>query len=101
VRDHVFYNAGCGGGPLSWPLVACRRLLRRLLRPFFDRQVELARDMDKDLTDLGQRHEALERQVKHLAALGWDQVAFARRLAALEDRVEALQRSAEDAHEAA
>jgi hypothetical protein len=39
--------------------------------------------------------------VKHLAALGWDQEAVARRLAALEDRVEALQRSAEDAHEAA
>jgi hypothetical protein len=101
VRDHVFYNAGGGGGPLSWPLAACRRLLRRLLRPYFDRQVELSQDMDKDLTGLGQRHEALERQVKHLTALGWDQAAFARRLAALEDRVETLQRRAEGAHEAA
>jgi hypothetical protein len=86
MRDYAFYAAGCqnvrGLGKL---LVPIRRLLRRLLRPMFYRQEELFKAMDRDITDALLRTDYVEG--RH-----YDNEAVARRLAILEDRVEALMR---------
>jgi hypothetical protein len=105
VDDLAFYNAGCqelwGARRVVVPF---RRLLRRLLRPIFLRQVELfqglidrldagekslqeARD---DLDRLAWRQDALEEQSETVQAFGWDYVAMGRRLSVLEDQIASL-----------
>jgi hypothetical protein len=103
--DLAFYNAGCenpkGARKL---LVLSRRALRRVLRPVFQHLAAILQHLcdrldaaDRadaglrtDLDHLARRHEDLREQMQAAIAFGWDYVAMARRLAALEDRVEAL-----------
>jgi hypothetical protein len=84
MRDYEFYNVSCGDptGIRFFP-VSLRRVLRRLLRPFFFRQVELFRSLEEDIQALDQRHEKL-------IALVGDHVALVRRLATLEEQIAAL-----------
>jgi hypothetical protein len=86
-QELAFYNVGCqeprGARRVVVPF---RRLLRRVLRPIFVRQ---------DLEHISQRQFHLAEQLQGSVALGWDYVATVRRLAALEDRVEALTLRAE------
>jgi hypothetical protein len=105
MSDLGFYNAGCdepqGVRRLVVPL---RRLIRRILRPIFQRQVELFQSLcdridvadcndqslRSELANLANRHDDLADQMQSTIAFGWDYVALTRRLAILEDRVEAL-----------
>lgn len=110
MPDLAFYNVGTEpGGRLRSLVVLPRRLLRRLLRPFFQRLVEIlqslcdrldaAEEADRalrsDVERLHERQEQLAESLRSSIALGWDHVAMARRLAVLEDRVELLTRLAE------
>jgi len=98
VRDIAFYNVGISElKGYRRVVIPFRRLLRRLLRPIFLRQVELFRQLDEerrqlhtDLENIARRQDLLEEQVKATLAFGWDYVALTRRLAALEDQVSAL-----------
>jgi hypothetical protein len=98
VRDLAFYNTGCDAPAGKRALlVPPRRLLRRLLRPFFQRQVDLYRELHERIDAIEHAlHTIRERQDRLAAetfagvALGWDHVALSRRLACLEDAVEAL-----------
>ncbi len=98
MTDYAFYN-DLGPSPTGPKrvLTVVRRAFRRVLRPIFVRNAEI-------LAAHGLRHDAAESSIKDLhtridrtndqlqatIAFGWDYVAMARRLAALEDRVEAL-----------
>jgi hypothetical protein len=89
-------------------VVPARRALRRLLRPVFQRQAELFqhlsdrldateaadRGLRADLDALAARQQQAGEQLQATVAFGWDYVALVRRLAVLEDRVEALARDA-------
>jgi hypothetical protein len=105
VQDLAFYNAGCDKPRgLRRAVVPVRRLLRRLLRPIFIRQVELFQhlitrlDADEtslrgaceDIERLSKRQDELDDRVETVLAFGWDYVAMVRRLAILEDQVAAL-----------
>ena len=99
MDDFAFYNA-VEDAPRGWKraLVPARRLSRRLLRPYFLRLAEILADLSRriDATEKGTRdlHARLDHtsdQLQETIAFGWDYAAMTRRLAALEDRVEALQ----------
>jgi septal ring factor EnvC (AmiA/AmiB activator) len=85
-------------------------MLRRLLGPVWEREQTLFEEIDSDLeqvrreieelrardegyaptlTYLTERLDALDRQVRETAALGWDHAALVRRLSVLEDRLQA------------
>ncbi|MDE2507469.1 MAG: hypothetical protein KGM43_09675 [Planctomycetota bacterium] len=105
MDDLTFYN-DLGPGPVGWKRVVLlpRRLVRRVLRPIFQRQVQIYHDLTHRQQVLGARVEgacgALERlvarhavladDVRAASALGWDHAALARRLAALEDHFAAI-----------
>lgn len=105
MPDLAFYNAGClEPRGLRRAVVPVRRLLRRLLRPIFLRQVELFQhliarlDADEtslrgaceDVERLSKRQDDLEERVETVLAFGWDYVAMVRRLAVLEDQLAIL-----------
>jgi hypothetical protein len=56
---------------------------------FFRLDADL-RSLDQRQEQLDRRQEQLDRQLKAVMAFGWDHVAMARRLAALEDHVDKL-----------
>jgi hypothetical protein len=104
--DHLaFYNAGCEPtpGPAGFK-VRIRRQFRRVLLPPFRRLVEIlaslchrldvaeheVRDLRGQLDDLRRRHEDQAAKVPATIAFGWDYVAMVRRLAVLEEHVDAL-----------
>lgn len=105
MNDLAFFEVGCdeSRGPRRL-LVLARRVLRRILRPFFLRLVEILqslrdrldaneaadRSLRADLDDLVRRQEELADRLQATIAFGWDYVALVRRVAVLEDRVEAL-----------
>lgn len=98
MRDFAFYNAGCEPSG-SWRrslIVGPRRLLRRLLRPIFQQQERIDHDFQDRFDALDARLAGLARELSAVAALGWDHVAIARRLAALEDEVERLREELAD-----
>jgi hypothetical protein len=99
MRDLAFYN---GGDPRPGPrsvIMAPRRLLRRLLRPYFLRleQILLALANEDDHAraeilrlraenaGLAEKVDGLAARLARSEAIGWDQVAVARRLAAIEE----------------
>ncbi|RUL89064.1 hypothetical protein [Tautonia sociabilis] len=88
MRDFAFYNAGVDDakGPRRVFGLA-RRLLRRILRPMFFRQEAIYRDLQDQIDQLSAQVDALSRRVATSDAFGWDYVAMARRLAAIEDRL--------------
>lgn len=109
-RDYAFFE-GVEQPPrrLRWVVLPLRRVLRRLLGPVWERERALFEALDADVTEvraaqvssdvavderyrtaieyLSERIDAVERQVRSTAALGWDHAALTRRLAALEDRL--------------
>ena len=104
--DHLaFYNAGCepatGRARLK---VWLRRRFRRVLLPTSQRLVEIlvslchrldvteveVRDLQVRLDDLRRRHEDQAAKLPATIAFGWDYVAMVRRLAVLEEHVDAL-----------
>jgi hypothetical protein len=110
MSDLTFYNVGCEPRTGARRIVVpARRAARRLLRPFFARQVEILqsicdrldaaerddRSLRADLAHLEGRHDRLADDTHASIAFGWDYVALTRRLAALEDQVERLQRERE------
>ena len=104
--DHLaYYNVGCE--PASGPArvkVWIRRQFRRVLLPTSRRLVEILvslchrldvaeheiRDLRGQLDDLRRRHEDQATKLPATIAFGWDYVAMVRRLAALEEHVDAL-----------
>jgi hypothetical protein len=105
VHDLAFYNAGCHEARgARRVLVAVRRLLRRLLRPIFLRQVELFQGLINrldageqsvqavrdDVESLARRQDEVDERVETALAIGWDHVAMVRRLAVLEDQLATL-----------
>lgn len=103
--DLAFYNAGGADRiGLRMLIVLPRRLIRRILRPFFQRQVELFQSicdrldaaeksdtrLQKDLLGLQKRQGALGQQLEPTQALAWDYLTLVPRIADLEDRIEAL-----------
>jgi hypothetical protein len=81
-----------------------RRIAKRVLQATFPRQLAVFRSiflrldaaeqanrtLRADLEHLASRHDQLVDQVQFNVAFGWDYVAMTRRLAQLEDHVEAL-----------
>jgi len=98
MRDFAFYNAGCDGpmGPTRSLIVFPRRLIRRLLRPIFQRQERINHELQDQVDALATKVDHLARELAAVAALGWDHVAIARRLASLEDEVSRLRRLESD-----
>ncbi len=105
MSDLAFFNAGCTDKTgVRKLIVPPRRILRRLLRPIFQSQVVLFQwlcdrleiseqndqRIERDIKNLHKRQERLGDQIQATQALGWDHVALVRRLAVLEERVEAL-----------
>ena len=102
MPDLAFYNAGTEPARgLKRAVVPARRALRRVLRPIFARQVEILQSIcDRieaaEAADRGHRAEVdahlarVDEQLQMTLAFGWDYAALVRRLATLEDRVEAL-----------
>lgn len=84
MRDYDFCGRGCfsakGRRALLLPF---RLLLRKLLVPIFQRQIELFRSLGVEIDALKERQDRLD-------AITSDCVAMTRRLAMLEDQVEAL-----------
>ena len=119
----AFYEVGCEDPRgLRFGMVAARRLLRRVQRPSLFRLAAILRALcDRidaaDRSDSAIRHEleaqsrriaeqdarirSLQDQIQGALALGWDQVATARRLAAIEDRLGANVDFSEDSSVAA
>ncbi|MBX6313213.1 MAG: hypothetical protein IRY99_09910 [Isosphaeraceae bacterium] len=105
MSDLHFYNVGCHEPRgLRRAVIPVRRALRRVLRPIFLRQVQIFQslcdrldaaeradqELQAQIDGLARRQSQLADQLQATAAFGWDYVAMVRRLAALEDRVEAL-----------
>ena len=112
MPDLNFQDAGLQKSGGSKRLtIFLRRLVLKLLRPVFDKQVAILKGICERLDDeewgtvsLGRQVEyvdgrvnALSDQLQTSIALGWDYVATVRRLAVLEDRVEALMEARERA----
>ncbi len=104
--DHLaFYNVGSqptpGGSRVK---VWVRRQFRRVLLPMSQRLVEILaslcrrldvaeheiRDLQGQLDDLRRRHDDHSAKLPAMMAFGWDYVAMVRRLAMLEEHVDAL-----------
>src|SRR5206468_3273302 len=84
MRELAFYEAGYHEVKgIRRAVIPFRRLLRRLLRPIF-------LQLDAELRSLARRHDEFDRELKAVRAMGWDHVALARRLAVLEDHVDAI-----------
>ncbi len=104
--DHLaFYNVGCEpesgrSGLKSW----VRRQCRKILLPPFRRLVEILaslchrldvaeheiRDLRGQIDDVRRRHDDQAAKLPATIAFGWDYVAMVRRLAVLEEHVDAL-----------
>jgi hypothetical protein len=109
-RDYAFYETEGGARRFGWLVRPVRGVLRRLLGPVWTREHLLLVALDDDIRELRQeiaardsanratatattsyltdRLDALERQVHAAAAAGWDQTALARRLLALEEKLD-------------
>ena len=114
--DHLaFYNVGCEPGPGLIGLKSrVRRQLRRILLPMFKRLVQLlasichrleateheVRELRVLVDDLRLRHEDQAARAPATLAFGWDYVAMVRRLAVLEEHVDALLTARDAAAEA-
>jgi hypothetical protein len=103
MRDFAVHEEPKVGGPrgLRRLILPVRRLLCRVLRPVFVRLADLLRDLDGDQRRLAERQDRLGEQVDALLNRGWDQAALLRRVAALEQQVDQLRRSAAEADDPA
>lgn len=98
MGEPAFYDVPCSEpGIGSWFVIPLRRLARRLLRPFLYRQGEINAELQAQTTRLEARvtdlraeiGELLQRQ-KRLEAFDCDAHALARRLAVIEDYLQAV-----------
>ena len=113
--EHLaFYNKGCeAGGNGSRLGVWLRRQFRRVLLPSSRRLVEIlvslcgrldvteleVRDLQKQLAELQRRHDDVATKLPATIAFGWDYVAMVRRLAVLEEHVDALLTARDQVHD--
>jgi hypothetical protein len=104
--DHLaFYNSGCETATGRVGLkIRLRRLGRKLMLPASQRLVEILislcrrldateyeiRDLKGQVDDLRRRQEDQASKIPSTIAFGWDYVAMVRRLAVLEEHVDAL-----------
>jgi hypothetical protein len=104
--DHLaFYNSGCESANGRVGLkIRLRRLARKLVLPASQRLVEILislcrrldateyeiRDLKSQVDDLRRRQEDQAAKIPSTIAFGWDYVAMVRRLAVLEEHVDAL-----------
>ena len=99
MPDYAFYNAGSEARGLGRVLLLGRRVLRRILRPLFVRQVELFEALDARLEALARQQQGLVKQQERvhdlLQAMNCEREAMARRLAVLEDHLNSLLRGAD------
>jgi uncharacterized coiled-coil DUF342 family protein len=101
VSEERFYHEGFDPAKgLKGAIIPLRRAIRRVLRPMFVRlgdQIDsLAARLDlaeNRINELSNRHDETNDQLQATVAFGWDYVAMARRLAALEDEISRLRRS--------
>lgn len=112
MDELAFYDVGCDAprGPRRAVILA-RRGVRRVLRPIFVRLAEILRGLAArldaaeaadaalrgEVEALGRKADDLADRVQTALAFGWDYAALARRLATLEDRVEALSSASDGA----
>jgi hypothetical protein len=116
MNDVDFYSAGCEkrSGPQAL-IVPLRRALRRVLKPILVRQFQIFQRLDAAEQELRghlvrfreetlrfreETHRTFEIQqadMYSVMAFGWDYLALVRRIAALEDQVQALARQLEEA----
>lgn len=91
MPDYSFYDAGCVAPKgLARVMVLFRRLLRRVLRPIFQRQAVLFAELDAKIDQVAGGLGGLAQRQERLEAFECDGAALARRLAALEDRLDTL-----------
>ncbi len=105
MEQLAYYNVGCQPAPGASRLkVWVRRQFRRVLLPTSMRMVEILaslchrldvdehdiRDLRGQLDDLRRRHDEQSAKIPATIAFGWDYVAMVRRLAVLEEHVDAL-----------
>ncbi len=88
MRDFAFYNAGVDDatGPKRM-LGLVRRLIRRVLRPMFYRQEAIYQELQEQIDHLSAQIQTLNDRVATTDAFGWDSVAMARRMSAIEDHL--------------
>ncbi|MDQ6909198.1 MAG: hypothetical protein M3Z84_00190 [Actinomycetota bacterium] len=87
MRDYKFYGVGMDPRHAQHVVVLSRRLLRRLLRPIFYRQAQLFEELGSEIDELRARLAAIDKEVRSLPTIESDHVAFGRRLAAIEDKL--------------
>jgi hypothetical protein len=78
-----------------------RRAMKRLIQPLFGRHIELLYRNEQRVENLERAQVELAEIAQKGLALGWDHTALVRRLAALEDQVEALASQRDHEHHAA
>lgn len=103
ISDFAFYGEGMQPSGFGIVVLPLRRVLRRLQRPWFFRQVEIFKELRRAIDVQEAQQEAqmaeirrlvaesrglvaeLRTEVQQQEARAWDQTAIARRLAAIED----------------
>jgi hypothetical protein len=90
LDNHFYHYVGAEPTGFRRIVIPFRRLLHRLLRPMFGHQAELYRRHDASIHSLSERQDRLNNQLEATRAVHCDYTAMVRRLAALEEHVEAL-----------
>jgi hypothetical protein len=90
MQDLEFYNVPVGGGSLKLRLLApFRRLARKLMLPFFRREVEIMREVLKRVDDGVHAHQTLRDQTDQVGGAFWQ---FASRVESIDKKSENLNR---------
>ena len=90
MQDLEFYNVPVGGESLKLRLLApFRRLARKLLLPFFTREVEIMREVLERVDDGVHAHQTLRNETDRVGGAFWQ---FASRVESIDEKSESLNR---------
>src|SRR4051794_32346328 len=90
MQDLEFYNVPVGGESLKLRLLApFRRLARKLMLPFFTREVEIIREILKRVDDGVHAHKLLRDETDRVGGAFWQ---FASRVENVDEKSESLNR---------